>query len=119
MKKKIKTMLGVSVAILIFLGVTFTWAYMYAFFNHPELDIPPEVEFTMDRNTSTLIVRNISLNFDQYPNDLNWKDVEIYSGNATLPSGTIDIGDIITNCTGMVRLDLMPFNTILGIWDFT
>ncbi|GEM_PF-3007298 len=50
-------------------------------------------------------------------NSVNWSDVEMTKGSATLPTGTIDIGDVITNCSGVVTL-LSKSDGGLGFWDF-
>lgn len=48
--------------------------------------------FTVDGNTSELVWSNVVFS------DVNWEF------QATLPTGTIDAGDIITNCSGKVAL---------------
>ena len=68
--------------------------------------------FSMDKNARTLTVQKI------YETNLKWEDNEICSGNATLPVGTIKIGDVITDCDGNVALRHIPTNTLLGAYDF-
>ena len=47
-----------------------------------------------------------------------WNEIEVILGNATLPTGTIDMGDLITNCSEVVKLVYNPSSTFLGEWDF-
>ena len=72
---------------------------------------PPAI-FTMDKNTRTLTVQQI------YEGDLKWNEHEICSGNASLPSGVIKEGDVVTNCKGNVALRHIPSNTLVGGFDF-
>jgi len=58
--------------------------------------------------------------------DVLWDDFEIkcynestmqyMSSDAVLPSGTVTLGDVITNCTGVVGLLYTPANSIVGEW---
>jgi len=50
---------------------------------------------------------------------LNWSDVKIKSGNCTLPTGYIEAGDKITDCSGLIVLIWVPSNSIIGEWDFS
>lgn len=68
--------------------------------------------FSMDENTRTLTVQKI------YEDSLKWEDNEICSGNATLPTGEIKEGDVVTNCEGNVALRYIPTNTLLGGYNF-
>ena len=68
--------------------------------------------FSMDKSTRTLTVQKI------YENNLRWKDSEICLGNATLPSGAVKVGDVITDCSGNVALRHIPTNTIIGAYNF-
>lgn len=72
---------------------------------------PPAI-FTMDKNTRTLTVQKI------YDDNAKWEEHELCSGSATLPRGTINEGDKITNCKGNVALRHVPSNTLLGGFDF-
>jgi hypothetical protein len=47
-----------------------------------------------------------------------WEDCEIVSGNATLPSGKVELGDVITNCAGFVRIVHIPTDTLVVAFDF-
>ena len=68
--------------------------------------------FTMDKNTKTLTVQQI------YEDNLKWDEHEICSGNASLPSGVIKEGDVVTNRKGNVALRHVPSNTLVGGFDF-
>ena len=67
---------------------------------------------SMDKNTRTLKVQEI------YEDNLKWDDHEICSGVASLPTGVIKEGDVVTNCKGNVALRHIPSNTLLGGFDF-
>jgi len=85
------------------------------------------LEFDEDETNKTLAVVNITL----VDLNMNWNEVLMISGNATLPSGTISIGDVITNCSdsgGIGYAFKQSYNfftgwkTItlpMGSWDFT
>jgi hypothetical protein len=78
-----------------------------------EKKIPkPQALFSMDKNTRSLKVQKI------YEDNLKWEEHEICSGSATLPSGPIKEGDIITNCKGNLALRHIPSNTLIGGYDF-
>ena len=68
--------------------------------------------FSMDKNTKTLTVQKI------YENDLKWEEHEICSGNAKLPSGSLKVGDTVTDCEGNVALRHKPTNTLFGGFNF-
>jgi hypothetical protein len=52
------------------------------------------------------------------PSYYKWNEIEVIMGNATLPIGTINTGDLITNCSGVVKLVYNPSATLLGEWNF-
>ena len=68
--------------------------------------------FTMDKATKTLTVQKI------YDDSLDWQKTEICSGNAKLPTGAIQVGDVVTNCEGNLALRHIPTNIIFGAYDF-
>lgn len=72
---------------------------------------PPAV-FTIDKNTRSLKVQKI------YDDNLRWDEHEICSGTASLPSGVIKEGDVVTNCKGNVALRHVPSNKLFGGFDF-
>ena len=81
----------------------------------PDPNIPDYILSTLgfEKDNNTLTIRyNVPITF-------YWDDMFLESGNATFPEGSIDKGDIITNCSGTVRLRWGPTNQYLGEWDFT
>jgi hypothetical protein len=70
------------------------------------------VIFSLDNDSKTLIIEKL------YLEDLNWDDFEICSGNAILPSGLIEEGDIISDCAGNLSLRHIPTNIIFGGFNF-
>ena len=71
--------------------------------------IPPVILF--EKNEDSLMVLTAG-------SDLNWSDIQVTSGDCDLPSGTINAGDIITNCTGLLIFVWIPANTVIGKWNF-
>lgn len=67
----------------------------------------------MDLVNKTLTVTKVE-KYSYY----NWSDIEVTMGNATLPTGFIDVGDIITNCSNEVELVYKPQGTQVGRWPF-
>ena len=72
----------------------------------------PSAVFTMDKSNKILTVQKI------YEDNLKWSEHEICSGNASLPTGLIKEGDIITNCNGNVAIRHIPSNTLFGGFNF-
>jgi len=68
--------------------------------------------FSMNKATKTLTIQKL------YDSDLNWEKTEVCSGSATLPTGGMKEGDIITSCRGNVALRHIPTNTLFGGYDF-
>lgn len=112
MNKEIKIIVGIIViAILVSIFVI-----MWIFINsglRPCCGDEYTINLTEDSTKKTLTVTHIGYS----PKSLNWSDIEV-RGNATLPTGTIDIGDIITNCSGEVVLIFLPENILIGDWIF-
>ena len=52
------------------------------------------------------------------PDGLSWSNVDKRDSNCTLPTGTIDGGDYITNCAGNIILVWKPSNSVLIQCDF-
>ena len=71
-------------------------------------------EKDVDAKTLTLI------DMPSWANDLNWNDIELIEdvGNAILPNGIIQEGDIISNCTGNISIIYKPNEQPLGEYDF-
>ena len=59
-----------------------------------------QIIFSKDTTNKTLTVTEI---YSQ-GRTLYWPEVNISEGSATLPFGTIDVGDVITNCEGYLKL---------------
>ena len=68
--------------------------------------------FSMDKVRKTLTVQKI------YNDNLEWDKTEICSGDATLPSGFIKAGDVITDCSGNLSLRHVPTNFLFGAYNF-
>jgi hypothetical protein len=59
-----------------------------------------QIIFSKDITNKTLTVTE----FYSQGSTLHWPQVAINNGSATLPFGTIDVGDVITNCEGYLEL---------------
>lgn len=70
------------------------------------------VVFKMDKNTRTLKVQKL------YESALKWDEHEICAGSASLPSGPVKEGDIVTNCEGNIAIRHIPTNTLFGGFNF-
>jgi hypothetical protein len=95
--------------IICFLIVTV--GYSIYIFNTPlaqEHIITPVIDFDMDIGKRTLTVSEI--NFKTY-----W-DYVYTEGYANLPEGSINLGDVISNCFGTVKLFFSEYH--LGSWEF-
>lgn len=53
-----------------------------------------------------------------FPSDFGWEHVGI-GGMCTLPSGTISVGDVITNCSDELTLYWTDVDLAIGTWTFT
>jgi len=86
----------------------------YAIFSKPASAVKSSLPalFVMDKNTRTLTVQEI------YEKDLKWEDNEICSGDASLPTGHIKVGDVVTNCSGNLAFRHVPSNKLFGAFEF-
>lgn len=73
-------------------------------------DIPPII-MLMKRKDSLVVIKA--------DRDLSWSNVEIKSGDCILPSGPIEAGDYITQCSGNLILRWIPSNSVMGEWAFS
>lgn len=80
------------------------WKHMYT----------PEIIFEMDEVNNTLTVIQVN------PDDILWEDIEqIGSGDCDpFPTGTVEINDEITGCTGIIILRYKPTGQLIGIYEF-
>jgi hypothetical protein len=74
----------------------------------------PTIIFSMDLENNTLTVSNV------YPEDVMWSDIDqIGSGTSNpFPTGNVSMGDMITNCVGIIVLRYIPTNEVLGVFEF-
>jgi hypothetical protein len=118
MKKRIMFILGVFCVLLICGIAVYFWV-----FSQGDILVNPAphtITFQEDSLNKTLTV----LAF--HPQNLTWSDVQIQTGSGTLPTGTIAVGDVITNCSmrGSVVYIVPAPNKVammlpFGSWDFT
>ncbi len=83
-----------------------------AFWKQPPV---PQISFEMDLGNNTLTVEYV------YPENVSWDDIDqIGAGSCDpLPTGTVMVGDEITNCAGIIILRYIPYNQIIGYYDFS
>jgi len=74
----------------------------------------PDVVFEQDEVNNTLMVVSVSLD------NVLWSDIaEIGSGSCDpLPVGNVTIGNEIKNCAGIIVLQYIPTEVILGVFNF-
>ncbi len=75
----------------------------------------PDIGFSQDNTNHTLTVISVSAA------DISWSDIsEVGDGSCDpLPTGNVTIGDIITNCTGIIVLLYLPTYETIGAFEFT
>jgi hypothetical protein len=115
MEKKIK-LIVLIVALIVVAAICFfiasRWAAQQIYEDVTDMTgHPPEapsVTFNVDKTGGTITITSIEGN----PAELVWSNVELLHSNAvfsaTLPTGTIDQGDVITDCQGPVLLIWKP-----------
>ena len=86
-----------------------TYAYTSGLIGSPEEETPV-ISFEKDDTDNTLTILTADPN-------LNWDDIEVL-GIANKPSGTIEAGDQITDCSGEISLIWMPSNSLYGTWTY-
>lgn len=74
----------------------------------------PIISFEQDKINRTLTVLSVN------PNSVLWNTIaEIGEGNCDpLPDGVVTVGDTLTNCTGIIVLNYLPTNEIIGVFEF-
>lgn len=70
-------------------------------------NITPVVIIELDNYNKTITIVSI-----EKGTDLVWSNVELLEGDATIPEGSIDEGDIITDCTEILDFKWIPTNEI-------
>lgn len=74
----------------------------------------PTIIFEQDRTNRTLTVLSVK------PQTILWVNiVEIGAGSCDpFPDGAVTVGDVLENCTGIIVLNYMPTDEILGVFEF-
>jgi len=118
MKKKTKILLVTLIGCISFLIVGWIIVYTYVSGSGPDFPTAPDITFTMNESNMTLTVENIQIYTNDKTQEPIWENIAI-RGNATLPFGPIDVGDMVTNCSGTVTLIWLPYYSIINEWEFT
>ncbi len=119
MKKNRKIILGVIGLLIIVIIVILGYLYLTGMtttggngWDHVPL-IVFEADDTLDILTVTIYGEIV---------DIPWSDIEIQpisqDGSATLPTGTIDVGDIISDCQGEFDVIFKPVGISLRSFSF-
>jgi hypothetical protein len=96
---KIIVLLLVVFIILYFLHITIGDRFENQF-DDSSYDGETQIIFSVDTINKTLTVTEV---YSQ-GRTLYWPEVSISDGSATLPSGIIDVGDVISDCEGYLEL---------------
>ncbi len=75
--------------------------------------ITPVFMVDIDRYNQTITILSI-----ENGTDLFWSNVELVTGTAKLPTGSIDVGDVITECIGILDFKWKPTNEIFLHGEF-
>ena len=110
---------GIIVAVIV-IGIILSAATIFIFlggwthydYSSQDNEIYPMSSSLFVKENDTLQITN------SYPGS-TWDDVIVSSGEATLPSGTVDEGDTISHCSGTVVLRWASTNALLGVWSFS
>ncbi|MEM4258965.1 MAG: hypothetical protein QXL17_07450 [Candidatus Thermoplasmatota archaeon] len=80
----------------------------------PQQPEKPEIIFSQDVVNKTLTVVSAK------PDTLQWSDIdEIGSGSCDpFPTGTVTVGQQLTNCCGIIVLRYKPSGSIVGVFEF-
>ena len=98
-----------AIITIITILLTFSWSVIIINSNEDFLTKP--FDLIKNENDRTLTVKDVYVG-------MNWEDIEISQGHANLPSGTVNVGDIITDCYGIIKLSL-PGEYTYGDWNFS
>ena len=119
MKKKTKIIVTIIIILIVVIGF-----YLYIESTHVVVNgfqQTPFITCRKNETSRTLTVIEIDLGrSDYYVDELNWEDFSIADeyGNATLPTGKVKVGDVITNCKAIINLTYIPTNSMMGDWIF-
>ena len=74
----------------------------------------PTIQFQQNDVNNTLTVLAV------IPSGVLWEDInEIGAGSCDpLPPGEVTVGDMLSNCTGILVLQYSPLNQIIGVFEF-
>ena len=113
-KKTEKILLIVSSIICAIVLISAGWIFFSPLLYKYETEyIPiPPLKFSKDESAGTLTVVELDIN-------INWEDFEV-TGNATVPTGPMKLGDVITNCTGTITIrdTATKPERLIGTWTF-
>ena len=110
---KVVILLIVVFIILFFLHMTIGDRFEDQYDNQGEKD-EKHIIFSVDSIKKTLTVEEIYSN----GRNLHWPEIIITDGSATLPYGTIDVGEKITDCEGHLVLKWKDTGNLIFSTDF-
>ena len=100
-KNNIKIVLFLFVIFVILYALHITFGDRFADqYDNSNYEGETQIIFSIDTANKTLTVKEIYSD----GGTVYWPEVTVNNGSATLPSGTIDLGDVITDCDGYLVL---------------
>ncbi len=102
-EKRAKIIIAVVIVTCLVVPIAYVIYYYQGLIDGGTPPQPEVMAFIRNNDNSTLTVYRIIE--EPYFNNLTWENVKL-EGIATLPSGKIDVGDVIANCNGTVSLTL-------------
>jgi hypothetical protein len=111
---KIIALLIVVFIILYFLHITIGDRFEDQYDKPTYQEGETRIDFTMDSMNKTITVKEIHSG-----RTLHWPEVVNTSGSASIPSGTIDVGDKITNCEGFLILVWRDTDNVIFSAEFS
>jgi hypothetical protein len=74
---------------------------------------PPNIQFVKDTTNHKLTVASVD------PKNLMWSNFEITGVCDTSNLGsTVEAGDYLSSCSGIISIRHIPTNTLIGTWEF-
>ena len=119
--KMVNKKIGILVVFIVFFLLFSSVIWFFNFYKplHEQIDqINNDDGFNPDEETPVLTVdldrynKTITVLSVEKGTHLLWSNVEIRNGTATLPEGSIDPGDVITDCIGFLDFVWKPTMTV-------
>jgi hypothetical protein len=100
----------VGICLLIAIPVLTGWPKL-PINNQSGIDTSPTNFITFKKNSGE---KTLTVTYVDKSKNMSWGDIKVTLGSATLPTGTVDVGDIIRNCTNSKFSDLHCIQIMWG-----